>query len=44
MGFTDLISDAGLTLLNNWTKTRSYVVGYVATPPPRLLLRVCALS
>ncbi|KAF2032565.1 hypothetical protein EK21DRAFT_60783 [Setomelanomma holmii] len=28
MGFTDLISDAGLTLLNNWVKTRSYVVGY----------------
>jgi len=29
MGFTDLISDAGLTLLNNWVKTRSYIVGYV---------------
>ncbi|KAH7095819.1 hypothetical protein FB567DRAFT_40766 [Paraphoma chrysanthemicola] len=28
MGFTDLISDAGLTLLNNWVKTRSYIVGY----------------
>ncbi|KAH8727569.1 hypothetical protein GQ44DRAFT_648682 [Phaeosphaeriaceae sp. PMI808] len=28
MGFTDLVSDAGLTLLNNWVKTRSYVVGY----------------
>lgn len=28
MGFTDFISDAGLTLLNNWVKTRSYVVGY----------------
>ncbi|KAH7414101.1 hypothetical protein DE146DRAFT_17150 [Phaeosphaeria sp. MPI-PUGE-AT-0046c] len=28
MGFTDLVSDAGLTLLNNWTRTRSYVVGY----------------
>jgi elongation factor 1-beta len=28
MGFTDLVSDAGLTLLNNWVKTRSYFVGY----------------
>jgi elongation factor 1-beta len=28
MGFTDFISDAGLTLLNNWVKTRSYIVGY----------------
>lgn len=28
MGFTDLDSDAGLTMLNNWLKTRSYVTGY----------------
>ncbi|KAF2447468.1 elongation factor 1 beta subunit [Karstenula rhodostoma CBS 690.94] len=28
MGFSDLVSDAGLTLLNNWVKTRSYIVGY----------------
>jgi len=28
MGFTDLVSDAGLTILNNWLLTRSYVVGY----------------
>jgi len=28
MGFTDLLSDAGLSLLNNWVKTRSYIVGY----------------
>ncbi|KAH6615074.1 elongation factor 1 beta subunit [Boeremia exigua] len=28
MGFTDLVSDAGLTLLNNWVKTRSYIVSY----------------
>ncbi|KAF1995855.1 elongation factor 1 beta subunit [Amniculicola lignicola CBS 123094] len=28
MGFTDLVSDAGLTILNNWIKTRSYIVGY----------------
>jgi hypothetical protein len=27
MGFTDLVSDAGLTLLNNWVKTRSYIIG-----------------
>ncbi|KAB2576047.1 putative elongation factor 1-beta protein [Lasiodiplodia theobromae] len=28
MGFTDFVSDAGLTLLNNWVSTRSYIVGY----------------
>ncbi|OCL10510.1 elongation factor 1 beta subunit [Glonium stellatum] len=28
MGFTDFVSDSGLTLLNNWIKTRSYIVGY----------------
>ncbi|KAI9790531.1 MAG: Translation elongation factor 1 beta [Peltula sp. TS41687] len=28
MGFTDLLSDAGLTMLNNWLKTRSYITGY----------------
>ncbi|KAI9819998.1 MAG: Translation elongation factor 1 beta [Pycnora praestabilis] len=28
MGFTDFLSDAGLTMLNNWTETRSYIVGY----------------
>jgi len=28
MGFTDLVSDAGLAVLNNWVKTRSYVLGY----------------
>ncbi|KAE8149297.1 hypothetical protein BDV25DRAFT_156645 [Aspergillus avenaceus] len=27
MGFTDLASEAGLTLANNWFATRSYVVG-----------------
>ncbi|KAE9962549.1 hypothetical protein BLS_000183 [Venturia inaequalis] len=27
MGFTDLVSDAGLTVLNGWLKTRSYVLG-----------------
>jgi len=31
MGFTDLVSDAGLTVLNNWLLTRSYVTGYSAT-------------
>ncbi|KAF2842518.1 elongation factor 1-beta [Patellaria atrata CBS 101060] len=46
MGFIDLLSDAGLTLLNNWVKTRSYIIGYapsqadvkvyegVSAPPP----------
>ncbi|EMR72338.1 hypothetical protein MGN70_005380 [Eutypa lata] len=28
MGFTDLLTDAGLTVLNSWLTTRSYVVGY----------------
>jgi len=28
MGFTDFVSDSGLTLLNNWLKTRSYIAGY----------------
>jgi elongation factor 1-beta len=28
MGFADFASDAGLTLLNSWLETRSYIVGY----------------
>ncbi|KAI9883834.1 MAG: hypothetical protein M1823_004388 [Watsoniomyces obsoletus] len=28
MGFTDLVSDAGLTMLNNWVRSRSYIAGY----------------
>jgi len=28
MGFADLASDAGLTMLNSWLTTRSYIVGY----------------
>ncbi|RYP74582.1 hypothetical protein DL771_002848 [Monosporascus sp. 5C6A] len=28
MGFTDLLTDAGLAVLNSWMTTRSYVVGY----------------
>ncbi|EOO02044.1 putative elongation factor 1-beta protein [Phaeoacremonium minimum UCRPA7] len=28
MGFTDLLSDAGLTVLNSFLTTRSYIVGY----------------
>lgn len=28
MGFTDLVSDAGLAILNNWLSTRSYITGY----------------
>jgi len=28
MGFTDFVSDAGLTVLNSWLTTRSYIVGY----------------
>jgi len=28
MGFTDFLSDTGMTLLDNWVKTRSYIVGY----------------
>ncbi|KAI0594316.1 hypothetical protein F4775DRAFT_606281 [Biscogniauxia sp. FL1348] len=28
MGFTDLLTDAGLTVLNNWLTTRSYIASY----------------
>lgn len=28
MGFADLLSDAGLSMLNSWLETRSYIVGY----------------
>lgn len=28
MGFTDLVSEAGLTVLNNFLTTRSYILGY----------------
>ncbi|PFH61011.1 hypothetical protein XA68_18429 [Ophiocordyceps unilateralis] len=28
MGFADFLSDAGLTMLNNWLVTRSYITGY----------------
>ncbi|KUJ20540.1 elongation factor 1-beta [Mollisia scopiformis] len=28
MGFADLVTDAGLTMLNSWLETRSYIVGY----------------
>jgi len=28
MGFTDLLSNAGLTMLDNWLTTRSYIAGY----------------
>ncbi|PTB75249.1 hypothetical protein M440DRAFT_1402789 [Trichoderma longibrachiatum ATCC 18648] len=32
MGFTDLLSDAGLALLNSWVSTRSYITGYALFP------------
>jgi elongation factor 1-beta len=28
MGFLDVLTDAGATVLNNWLTTRSYIVGY----------------
>ncbi|KAK3346177.1 hypothetical protein B0T25DRAFT_551314 [Lasiosphaeria hispida] len=31
MGFTDLLTDAGLTVLNNWLLTRSYITGFNAS-------------
>jgi len=31
MGFADLLSDAGLHMLNSWLETRSYIVGYSPT-------------
>ncbi|KAJ4272021.1 Translation elongation factor 1 beta [Fusarium torreyae] len=31
MGFTDLLTDAGATVLNNWLSTRSYITGQSAS-------------
>jgi elongation factor 1-beta len=31
MGFTDILTDAGLAVLDNWLLTRSYIVGYSAS-------------
>jgi elongation factor 1-beta len=31
MGFTDLLTDAGASVLNNWLSTRSYIVGQSAS-------------
>ncbi|KAI2640448.1 putative elongation factor 1-beta [Hypomontagnella submonticulosa] len=31
MGFTDLLTDAGLAVLNSWLTTRSYITGYAPT-------------
>ncbi|KPM38947.1 hypothetical protein AK830_g7634 [Neonectria ditissima] len=31
MGFADLLSDAGLTMLNSWLTTRSYISGFNAS-------------
>ncbi|AEO67824.1 uncharacterized protein THITE_2116933 [Thermothielavioides terrestris NRRL 8126] len=31
MGFTDLLTDAGLAVLDNWLLTRSYITGYSAS-------------
>lgn len=31
MGFADLFADAGLTALNTWLNSRSYIVGYTPT-------------
>jgi len=31
MGFTDLVADAGLSSLNSWLQSRSYIVGYAPT-------------
>ncbi|KAF2761503.1 hypothetical protein EJ05DRAFT_491362 [Pseudovirgaria hyperparasitica] len=31
MGFTDFVSDAGLTLLNTWLASRSYIIGHAPT-------------
>ncbi|KAI9862447.1 MAG: Translation elongation factor 1 beta [Trichoglossum hirsutum] len=31
MGFTDLVSDAGLTMLENWLSTKSYIFGHNPT-------------
>jgi len=31
MGFSDLVADAGLTALNSWLSSKSYIVGYSPT-------------
>lgn len=31
MGFTDLLNDAGLAILNTWVSTRSYITGFNAS-------------
>ncbi|KOS19122.1 Elongation factor 1-beta [Escovopsis weberi] len=31
MGFADVLTDAGLAILNTWVETRSYIVGFNAT-------------
>ncbi|KAF4988319.1 hypothetical protein FGRMN_9827 [Fusarium graminum] len=31
MGFTDIVTDAGATVLNNWLSTRSYITGQSAS-------------
>ncbi|CAL3963749.1 unnamed protein product [Diplocarpon coronariae] len=42
MGFVDFLTDAGLTTLNSWLTTRSYIVGY--TPSQADVVSFKALS
>jgi len=41
MGFTDFVSDGGLTLLNNWVKTRSYITGYGPSQADVVSFKAC---
>ncbi|KAK4098682.1 hypothetical protein N658DRAFT_499136 [Parathielavia hyrcaniae] len=44
MGFTDLLSDAGLTVLNNWLLTRSYITGYSASQADAVVFKALNAS
>ncbi|KAK4136282.1 hypothetical protein BT67DRAFT_237441 [Trichocladium antarcticum] len=44
MGFTDLVSDAGLTVLNNFLQTRSYIAGYSASQADAVVFKALSAA
>ncbi|KAK4153337.1 hypothetical protein C8A00DRAFT_15402 [Chaetomidium leptoderma] len=44
MGFTDLVTDAGLAVLNNWLLTRSYVAGYSASQADAVVFKALSAA
>jgi len=44
MGFADLVSDAGITMLNSWLTTRSYIVGYSPSQADVATFKAISLS